>query len=55
LQSHYWWAHARCPIVTNDNRHQQIIDQQSHQLTQVPQHTGLETQQRSEWNEWLTT
>ncbi len=55
LQSHCWWAHARRPIVTNDNRHQQIIDQQSHQLTQVHQHRGLETQQMNEWNERLTT
>ncbi len=55
LESHCWWAHARRPIVTNDNRHQQIIDQQSHQLTQVHQYTGLETQQMNEWNERVTT
>jgi hypothetical protein len=35
---------VRRPIATNDNRHQQIIDRQSHQLTQVHQQTGLKTQ-----------
>ena len=55
LQSHCWWAHVRRPIATNDNRHQQIIDRQSHQLTQVHQHTGLKTQQMNQWNERVST
>ena len=51
LRSHCWWAHACRPIVTNDNRHQQIINPQSHQLTQVhhiTKHTA------KEWVKWKT-
>ena len=38
-------------IVTNDNCHKQIIDQQSHQLTQIHQHHRTENT-ANEWLKW---